>query len=127
MPERAPPAKLSVGELVRQLSAAGPGHGSEQVQELIHRFEPVLRTAWRHGGFELEYEDYVQEVFLNLFGALPGSREPEAFPGFFRRIALSTAAGLARAQRALKRSVSETGQELGEVQCERPRCAHCGV
>lgn len=88
---------LSVEQLVSGLSKEMPdGESSDYCEELIHRFEPLLRHAWHRGAFSTEYQEYVQDVFLSLFRWLPQLRSPKAFPGYFRRIALSVAAAHAR-------------------------------
>lgn len=74
---------------------------SDYFEELIRRFEPLLRHAWRRGAFATEYNEYAQDVFLTLFGSLPRLRSPKAFPGYFRRVALSVAADHARKDKGL--------------------------
>lgn len=89
-------AALPVAELAAELAAAPPGGGSVYAEEIIRRFEPLLRHAWRRGGFAVEYGDFVQQVFTELFAGLPKLRQPGAFPGYLRRVALSVAARFAR-------------------------------
>ena len=40
----------------------------------------------------LEYRDFVQDVFVRLFGGLPALRDTRAFPGYFQRLVQSTVA-----------------------------------
>ena len=87
---------LPVEKLVVLLQKALEPDRSAYVEELIRRFEPLLRRAWRRGGFHIEYQDFVQDVFVRLFKGLPSLRNPKAFPGFFRRVALSVAVSHAR-------------------------------
>jgi len=91
-------------------------HRSDYCEELITRFEPLLRHAWRRGAFATEYQEYVQDVFLSLFRWLPQLRSPQAFPGFFRRIALSVAAEHARkSTRAQKRKDQEIDDQIYQL------------
>lgn len=90
---------LTVEQLVSGLSDRRdrpPDEASDYCEEIIHRFEPLLRHAWHRGAFDIEYPEYVQDVFLSLFRWLPHLRSPKAFPGYFRRVALSVAAAHAR-------------------------------
>jgi len=40
----------------------------------------------------MDYQDFAQEVFVRLFSWLPALHNPKAFPGYFRRVALSVVA-----------------------------------
>lgn len=107
--------ELPVAELVEALAAAPPGAGSRLVQEIIRRFEPLLRRTWRQGGFDVEYADFVQEVFTELFAGLPALRQPRAFPGYLQRVALSVAARQARKARREEAVAAEAGPALERV------------
>ena len=89
---------LTVEQLVSQLRASSKADSSLYCKELIRRFEPLLRWAWRRGAFTAEYQDFVQDVFLRLFRGLPHLLNPKAFPGYFRQVALSVAADHSRKQ-----------------------------
>jgi len=67
----------------------------EAINEILRRFHPLLRKYWRWQRV-CEYEEFLQEVMVRLFGALPNLRDPNAFPGLLRRIVLATAADLLR-------------------------------
>ena len=86
-------------ELVTGLAQSEPGGGSAEAVEIVRRFEPLLRRAFQRGGFAMDYEEFVQEVFVELFSGLPALRDVRAFPGYFRRVALSVAGGVARRRR----------------------------
>ena len=75
---------------------ARPGESSLCFEELARRFEPLLHRAWRRALPGIEYEDYAQDVFLNLFRSIDRLRNPKAFPGYFRRIALTVASNHVR-------------------------------
>ncbi|HVG09854.1 MAG TPA: sigma-70 family RNA polymerase sigma factor [Thermoanaerobaculia bacterium] len=92
----APSPDLPVEHLVAGLLRAGPQEASTYAAEIIQRFEPALRHAWRQGAFDLEYQDFVQDVFVRLFGSLRSLRNPKAFPGFLYQVARSVAASHAR-------------------------------
>jgi RNA polymerase sigma-70 factor, ECF subfamily len=109
---------LSVGELAAALAAAQPGGGSAFVEEIIRRFEPLLRYAWRRGGFDVEYSDFVQQVFTELFAGLPALKQTAAFPGYLRRVALSVAARFARRASREAPPVSDPPPPLEEVGAE---------
>lgn len=102
---------LTVEQLVSGLSKKPPDEASAYCEELIHRFEPLLRRAWHKGAFSTEYSEYVQDVFLSLFRWLPQLRSPKAFPGYLRRIALSVAATHARQS---ARSQARTTEKVEE-------------
>lgn len=82
---------LTPAELVSYLAASSPEESSVYCTEIIRRFEPVLRFAWRNAARFIDYQDFVQDVFVKLFGNLPHLKDAEAFPGYFRQIALSVA------------------------------------
>src|SRR6185369_5859905 len=42
-------------------------------------------------GVKSEYQDFVQDVFTQLFGHLSALKDPHAFPGYFRQIVLTVA------------------------------------
>lgn len=87
---------LTVKQLVSGLHERSRDEMSDYFTEIIRRFEPLLRRSWRRWAFSTEYPEYAQDVFLSLFRYLPYLRSPEAFPGYFRRVALSVAADHAR-------------------------------
>lgn len=67
---------------------------SPYVEEIIRRFEPLLRAAWRRVSQapEYDYQDFVHDVFVKLFQGLPHLENAKAFPGYFRKVALSVVA-----------------------------------
>jgi RNA polymerase sigma factor (sigma-70 family) len=83
---------LPVERLVDGLRQADAAASSPYAAEIIRRFEPLLRRAWRQWGSPTDYRDFVQEVFLRLFSGLPGLRDARAFPGYLRKVILSVAA-----------------------------------
>lgn len=92
-----PLALLSLAEIVSRLLASSPEDSSAYFEELIRRFEPVLRRTWRtvlsesNRNLGIEYDDFVHDVFIRVFENLPYLRDNEAFPGYFRQITLSIA------------------------------------
>lgn len=83
---------LPLEELLESLRRSTPAEASAYAQELIRRFEPLLRHAWQRGALHIDYEDFVQDAFVKLFRGLPSLRNPRAFPGYFRRVALGVSA-----------------------------------
>ena len=98
---------LTIEELILRLKEAPIEAASLYCEELINRFEPLLRRAWQRdiGG---EYQDFVQDVFVRLFAGLPQLRNPKAFPGYLRSIVLSVASHRWRSKgRAPSRTAAE--------------------
>ena len=97
----------TVEELVDRLRDKGitQAEANAYCTELIRRFEPLLRSAWKKGGFEVGYQDYAQDVFVQLFAHLDRLRAAKAFPGYLWRITRSVAANHARRQ---QRSIEPT-------------------
>ena len=83
---------LTVEEIILRLRGSSIEEASVYCQELISRFEPLLRRAWRKGGGIGEYQDFAQDVFVKLFRGLPSLRNAKAFPGYFKSVAFSVAA-----------------------------------
>lgn len=98
---------LTTEELILQLKDAPIQLASLYCEELITRFEPLLRRAWQRE-VAGEYQDFVQDVFVRLFAGLPQLRNPKAFPGYLRSIVLSVASHHWRSKgRALSRTAAE--------------------
>jgi RNA polymerase sigma-70 factor (ECF subfamily) len=77
-----------------------PSQLSDYCEEILARFEPLLRRVWqRVASFVtpfIEYDDFRHEVVVRLFAGLPRLNDAKAFPGFFRKMALSVATDLYR-------------------------------
>src|ERR1043165_7597887 len=58
------------------------------------------------GDFQLA-EDAAQEAFISAWQKLPQLRQPEAFPGWFRRIVLTECSRLTRGKRSRTISLDE--------------------
>jgi RNA polymerase sigma-70 factor (ECF subfamily) len=101
-----------VEQLVIGLREGLPHEVSDYFEELTSRFEPLLRRSWHKGAFSSEYIEYAQDVFLMLYRRLPQLRSPKAFPGYFRKVALSVAANHARKSRLL---LQATAKEIESV------------
>ena len=54
-------------------------------------FGPMLLVAQRYAPTLADAEDALQDAFIKIFQKLPEQREPGAFPGWVRRIVVSTA------------------------------------
>lgn len=65
---------------------------SPYVEEIIRRFEPLLRTAWRRVPQPYDYQDFLHDVFVKLFQGLRHLENSKAFPGYFRKVTLSVVA-----------------------------------
>jgi len=63
-------------------------------EELLHRFEPLIRRYWRGVKGIEDYDDFSSVVVLKLFRNLKHLRDPRAFPGYFERVIASATADL---------------------------------
>lgn len=93
----APLAELPLTSLLEELDKGSPGRTSAAAVELIRRFQPLIRKFWRLQQCG-DYEDFFQDVLLRTFSSLPHLRNHAAFPGFLRRIVVTTAADYWRRQ-----------------------------
>jgi RNA polymerase sigma-70 factor (ECF subfamily) len=100
--------EASIEDLIEALRAAPQENASPYCEEIIRRFEPLLRKAWRHLPRTAEYSDFVQDVFVRLFGSLPKLRDPRAFPGYFQRVVQSTVASAVRRKEPPSESLDDT-------------------
>lgn len=92
--------ELTIEQLVRGLKEApDKSEASAYCEELIRRFEPLLRRAWRRVGAPDEYRDFVHDVFLRVFKNLPGLASPKAFPSYLRHTVLSVVVERVRKER----------------------------
>ena len=82
---------LTVADLIIRLRTSSSPEASLYCEELIRRFEPLLRGTWHRLVDKTEYQDFVQDVFTQLFSNLPALKDPHAFPGYFRQIVLTVA------------------------------------
>jgi len=80
---------MPVEQLVCELRGASPENSSIFFEEIVRRFEPLIRKAWRRSAHLSEYDDFAQDAFVRLFRGLPGLQNPKAFPGYFRSIVIS--------------------------------------
>jgi RNA polymerase sigma factor (sigma-70 family) len=87
---------MAVEQLVVYLRTGNAVEVSACCEELIIRFEPLLRRHWPRNNFKIEYSDFVQDVFLKLFRGLPRLEDPKAFPGYFLKVVQSVATDLLR-------------------------------
>jgi RNA polymerase sigma-70 factor (ECF subfamily) len=111
-------AALSVAELISRLSTGTSESSSPYFEELIRRFEPILRATWwrviakRKLALGIEYQDFVHDVFVRLFSHLSYLQNHEAFAGYFRRVALSVAYDYLRRQHIEDRNETVSTEEL---------------
>lgn len=52
---------------------------------------PMMHVAQRYAPSQADAEDALQDAFIKVFQKLPDQRDPAAFPGWVRRIVVSTA------------------------------------
>lgn len=97
----------SVAALVEGLRHASQEDAGSYCEEIVRRFEPLLRKAWRHVPQPSEYQDFVQDVFVRLFSGLPKLKDYRAFPGYFQRCVQSTVATAIRRRRPPEASVED--------------------
>jgi RNA polymerase sigma factor (sigma-70 family) len=83
---------LSVVELLGGLKSSTSEEASIYSLEIIRRFEPLLRQSWTRLRDLVDYEDFVQDVFVQLFRHLANIQTPDAFPGYFQKVASSVVA-----------------------------------
>ena len=102
--------KLTTEELVVGIREGSKEQASACFEELIRRFEPLLRRAWWRVLPSLDYEDYAQDVLLSAFRSIGQLRNPKAFPGYFRRIALTVAVDHVR------KNISHDSHDSGRVE-----------
>ena len=103
---------MSLEGLIDGLQRSSQEGASPYCQEIVHRFEPLLRKAWRHLPQPTEYRDFVQDVFVRLFGGLPNLREPRAFPGYFQRCVQSTVVTAIRNKRPPEESIDDRAMQI---------------
>jgi RNA polymerase sigma-70 factor (ECF subfamily) len=96
--------QLPIEELVARLRDSPKEESSVYCEEIIRRFEPLLRATWRRlitpspnlVTVVTDYQDFVQDVFVRLFKSLHLLDNPKAFPGFFRQIVVTVFLGYIR-------------------------------
>ncbi|HKO99606.1 MAG TPA: sigma-70 family RNA polymerase sigma factor [Pyrinomonadaceae bacterium] len=125
---------LTVEELVSLLTHSVQDESSEVFEELIKRFEPLLRLTWKRlisrkpGVPAFEYQDFVHDVLVRLFANLSHLRDPKAFPGYFRQIVLSVAYGYLRKQQTeLLPSFGDSTDEADRGERESPSAVLTGI
>jgi len=98
---------LPIAELIEDLrSHPTEAKSSEAAVEILRRFHPLLRKYWRWHNLG-DYEDFLQEVMVRLFTALPHLRDPDAFPGLLRRIVIGVSADSLRRGGPRKEDISD--------------------
>lgn len=106
---------LTLERLLIQLQAGSPHDATPYVRELVERFEPLLRVSWRRLAFDMEYEEFVQDVFVRLFSSLPRLKNPKAFPGYFRRIVVSVAIDESRRKQSIEFRYPENPSRIASL------------
>jgi len=84
---------------------------SPYLEEIIRRFEPLLRKTWRPIAPATEYPDFVHDVFVKLFGGLGRLHNAKAFPGYFHRVVLSVASDHYRKWRGIPHATAPALEE----------------
>lgn len=104
-----------MNELAEQIRAARNGDLAAY-GEIVRRFQNLaFGCAYAVlGDFQLA-EDVAQEVFLDAYRKLGQLREPEAFPGWLRRIVLTHCNRFIRRQRIATVPLEEAAAEAGAV------------
>ena len=106
-------ADVKLVELVKAVPFGLEQETSRIFAEIIKRFSPLLKRTWKASRvLGADYEDYTQEVFLRVFRSLPKLNDSAAFPGYFRRIAYSTAVDMARRAKNRQRETSASDMEI---------------
>jgi RNA polymerase sigma factor (sigma-70 family) len=89
--------RATLPDLLCALERGVESEASDAATEITRRFQPLIYKFWRQQGCG-DYQDFLQDVMVRLFTALPNLRDYRAFPGFFRRIVVTTAADYWRNQ-----------------------------
>jgi len=104
-------SQLPLPEVIKRLQAGErDARSSNAAVEVLRRFQPLLKKYWTWHPYG-QYEDFVQEVMLRLFIALPSLRDLEAFPGLFRRIVIGAAADGLRASKGERSNIDEVDEK----------------
>jgi len=94
MVEEKPPSPM---ESLKSLVERAQSGSLEAFGEIVRRFQGSARRSARSVLADEDLaEDAVQEAFVNAYRDLAKLREPEAFPGWFRRIVLNHSRRLVR-------------------------------
>ena len=111
----APLASVPLEDLLGVLTAAERNEveSAHVIREIARRFQPLVRKFWRKTGGTVEYPEFLQEVFVRLFGSISGLRDAKAFPGFLRRIVIGVAADYWRRR---KQEGEAYGPDVEELQ-----------
>jgi len=110
-------SRRTLDELLGLLSGATEDETVAIFTELVERFEPVVKKCWRKTR-NVEYQDFVNEVFERALGALPTLRQPKAFPLFFRRIVESVTGNLMRQAMKEPSALEEVDEVVSAVEAE---------
>jgi len=87
-------------DYVKLVTAVQQGNHSAFGQLVIQFQDMAYFTAYRFLGQQQQAQDATQEAFWEAYRCLPNLREPEAFPGWLRRIVLKQCDRLTRGQQA---------------------------
>ena len=113
--QQSAPEDEYLADLVAALHARQEPAASRAAVEIARRFHPLAHKYWRstHCG---DFRDFFQEVMVRLFQSLPGLATTAAFPGFFKRVIVATAADYWRDhQKHESRSVEMDVEALGLI------------
>ena len=88
----ASPSSAAAAPSLADLLAGCRRHEPAAQLALYERFaRPMLGVAQRYAPSRPDAEDALQDAFIKIFQKLPELQEPAAFPGWVRRIVISTA------------------------------------
>jgi RNA polymerase sigma factor (sigma-70 family) len=82
-------------ELLSGLESRVEPAASDCAQELIRRFTPVVRLVWSTIRSHVEYDDFLQSVFVRAYRNLRGI-ESTLFPGYFHYVVKSESVDILR-------------------------------
>jgi len=89
-----------MSDYVKLVTAVQNGTRSAFGQLVVQFQDMAYFTAYRFLGQQQQAQDATQEAFWEAYRCLPNLREPQAFPGWLRRIVLKQCDRLTRSQRA---------------------------
>ncbi|MFN0058692.1 MAG: sigma-70 family RNA polymerase sigma factor [Planctomycetota bacterium] len=105
-------------------SDAEPVLGCDRVlvhQAIAEHHAMVYRLAFRVLRQQADAEDVCQDVFLKLASQVQGLRDPNALPGWLRRVAFNLSINCQRAKRARRKHETAVGHDpRTRVRCESP-------
>ncbi len=124
-----------MSDYVKLVTAVQQGNRSAFGQLVVQFQDMAYFTAYGFLGQQQQAQDATQEAFWEAYRCLPSLREPQAFPGWLRRIVLKQCDRLTRGQRATLLALDDapdlasdlTGPEAMLEQMQRQQAVQAAV